>query len=341
MEILNDTDNFPVNEKKKCKLKCKLVLLFFFLIVFFISVSVSFFLFLFPAPQSFQTGRIFDIPKGIGIIEIAEILETEGFINSAESFIILDKTLSLLHKKKSMKAGKYVFKERKNLLEVYQKIASGESGIEEIRVTIIEGEPNFMIAKKISEKFKKISEDNFLKLAKNKEGYLYPDTYQFSPFVEESFVIETMEKNFNKKIEPLLEDIEKSGKTLEEIIIMASLVENEAGNVGYKTKQHIAGIIYNRLEKKMLLQIDAVFSYIYGYHIERVLFKHLEVDSPYNTYKYLGLPPGPIGNPGIKSIKAVLYPTKTRDLYYLTGKDGNFYYAQTGSQHNENIKKYR
>lgn len=90
----------------------------------------------------------------------------------------------------------------------------------------------------------------------------------------------------------------------------------------------------------MLLQVDAVFAYIYKEHLSRTLYSHLKVDSPYNVYKYKGLPPTPIGNPSVDSITAAMYPSQTTDLFYLTGKDGKFYYGKTGTQHNINKSKY-
>ncbi len=275
------------------------------------------------------------------MIEIAEILEKKKFIHSAKSFIILDRVLSLLNKKQTLKAGEYIFKEEKNLWEVYRKIAQGESEIIMIRIRTIEGAPNFRMSAEIAEKFENISEENFLKLADEKEGFLYPDTYHFSPYAEAELIIETMYRNFNQKIEPYLEYIKNSEKTLKEIIIIASLIENEAGGETTKTKRHVSGIIYNRLEINKLLQIDAVFSYIFGYHIHRVLYRHLRVDSPYNVYKHHGLPPSPIGNPSILSIRAAIFPLETDNLYYLTGLDGIFYYAKTGEQHLRNVKLHR
>jgi UPF0755 protein len=210
-------------------------------------------------------------------------------------------------------------------------------------VRIQEGDPNFLIAEAFTKNkaFKNFSKERFLDLAKDSEGYLYPDTYSFSPYVTEETIIKTMKNNFYKKAGKLVDKIEKSNKSLDKILTMASLIEKEAGNTPMSIKKRVSGILWRRIEIGMPLQVDAVFSYIYQKHLPRTLYSHLKVDSPYNTYKNKGLPPTPIGNPSVSSIEAALYPTKTKDLFYITGKDGKFYYSRTSAGHNENISKYR
>lgn len=345
-----------MNEENKVRKFYGISVLIIYPIIFFliliITIVTSFFIFLNSTSENFQTGKIFDIPKGSTTLEISEILESKNFINSSQSFLILHK-----FKRENLKAGKYVFKEKRSLLEVYERVASGESKIEKVKITTFAGEPNFAIAKIVSEKIENIPKDVFLKLAAEKEGRLYPDTYYFSPFATEKLIIKTMENNFKNKTEEIFQKFKENNYCkvfmkdsilikndnekycddfFKDIITIASLIENEAGNASFETKQHVSGVIYNRLEKGMLLQIDAVFSYIYGYHLGRVLYKHLKVDSPYNTYKYIGLPPGPIGNPTRSSIRAALFPLETNNFFYLTGKDGIFYYGITFQDHIKN-----
>jgi len=316
---------------------------FIFFTIFIIFPLVAFFAYPFisgPA-ENFKTGEVFEIKKGMGVSEIADFLEEKGYIKSATIFKLYDKWDSYKTKNYSgIKAGKYTFKNKLDVFGVYHKLKNGESGIDNISITILEGEPNFLIAKKYARKFKGISEKKFLELAKDYEGYLYPDTYSFSPYVTEDTVIKTMKKNFYKKAGKIVSEINKSNKSLGKILTMASLIEKEAGNASMKTKKHISGILWRRIKKDIPLQVDAVFAYIYKRHLPRTMYSHLKVDSPYNVYKNKGLPPTPIGNPSVDSITAAMYPTTTTDLFYLTGKDGKFYYAKTGVQHNVNKAKY-
>jgi UPF0755 protein len=149
---------------------------------------------------------------------------------------------------------------------------------------------------------------------------LFPDTYYFPIDVSGKEVVDTMLKNFERKITPYLKEIEKSGKTLKEIIIMASLIEKEV-----KTKEEkelASGVLWKRLKVGMPLQVDATINYITGKNTTKILLEDLKIDSPYNTYKYKGLPPAPICNPGLESILAALYPKESDYWYYLSKPDG-------------------
>lgn len=178
------------------------------------------------------------------------------------------------------------------------------------------------------------------------EGYLFPDTYRIYASSSVSEVIEKMLANFDNKLTPKMRaDINSQGKTIYEIITLASLIEKEAP-IDYQTKDNydakiIAGIFLNRLAIGQGLQSDATLSYIYGDNKPAHSGAELEVDSPYNTYKYRGLPPGPICNPGILAIKAAIYPTKNDYNYFLTPKGKNtVIYARTYEEHLKNKYKY-
>jgi UPF0755 protein len=146
-----------------------------------------------------------------------------------------------------------------------------------------------------------------------------------------------MRANFDKKVNPLKDEIAKSGRTLKDIITMSSIVEEEA--VGLEDKRMVAGVLWKRLDKGMLLQVDPPFYYITG-KTSWVTYDDLKIDSPYNTYKYKGLPRGPISNPGIESIKATISPIKSDYYFYLTGRDGKMRYAITYDGHLANKNKY-
>jgi UPF0755 protein len=179
-----------------------------------------------------------------------------------------------------------------------------------MKVTIPEG----YTVREIEEKLK-------IKLpGENLEGYLFPDTYYFPLDVSGEEVVRIMHENFEKKIAPYLKEIEKSGKSLKDIIIMASLIEKEV-----KTKEEkelVSGILWKRLKAGIPLQVDATITYITGKKTTKIPLEDLKIDSPYNTYKYKGLPPAPICNPGLESILAALYPKESDYWYYLSKPDG-------------------
>ena len=182
------------------------------------------------------------------------------------------------------------------------------------------------------------AKEKFITEAQGKEGYLFPDTYYFPPNIKPDAVIEAMEKNFNEKIISLNEQISAFGKPMKEIIIMASLLEEEARKL--ETKQMIADILWRRLKMDMPLQVDASFQYVNGKNTFTLSLDDLKIDSPYNTYLYKGLPPTPITNPGLDSIIAAVTPTTSKYLYFLTDKNGNMRYAVTHDEHVVNKEKY-
>jgi UPF0755 protein len=169
------------------------------------------------------------------------------------------------------------------------------------------------------------------------EGYLFPDTYEVSTDQTCEQMIDAMLINFGNKLTPeLQEKIKGQDKTIFEVVTMASLLEKEVKTL--EDKKIVAGILHNRLQMGMPLQLDSTVNYITGKNDPGVLIKDTQIDSPYNTYKYKGLPIGPISNPGMDSISAALEPTETDYLYYLS--DGKTYYAKTLKEHAANRAKY-
>lgn len=178
------------------------------------------------------------------------------------------------------------------------------------------------------------------------EGYLFPDTYRVFATSTPGEVIVKMLDNFDRKITAeMRSDIAAQDKTLEEIIVMASLIEKEApitnASGGDRDAQLISGIFWNRLALGQALQSDATLSYIFSDNKPAHSGVELEVDSPYNTYKYPGLPPGPIGNPGLLAIRAAIYPAATDYYYFLTPPDSReVIYARSYAEHLQNKDKY-
>lgn len=178
------------------------------------------------------------------------------------------------------------------------------------------------------------------------EGFLFPDTYRVFKDASTEKVIMTMLENFDRKLTTEMRtEIARQGKTIYEIIIMASLIEKEAP-INYTDPENtdarlVAGIFYNRLEVGQALQSDATLSYLYNDNKAAHSGSELTVDSPYNSYKYRGLPPTPICNPGLKAIEAAIYPLETDYNYFLTTLDGkNIYYARTYDEHLNNKYRY-
>ncbi len=171
------------------------------------------------------------------------------------------------------------------------------------------------------------------------EGYLFPDTYRFFSYASVDDVVRKMLNNFNKKLAlQMRRDIKKQHKTIFEIITLASIIEREAKFS--QDRPIIAGIFWRRLKLGMPLQADSTINYITGKKTPAVSKEDLNLDTPYNTYKYKGLPPGPISNPGLEAIKAAIYPQQTDYLYFLTDKDGHVHYARTYAEHIKNKNKY-
>ncbi len=291
------------------------------------------------------------IEQGASVTNIINQLEAEEIIHSA-SFTRL--YLALTGNDVNIQAGNYSFSGEINLRQVLEILKGGAEGKKEITVTFIEGWDIDEMATYLSEQ-NIVTEREFLKAVDNSydvsiidsvprsrddlEGYLFPDTYNIFANVTAEELVEKMLKNLEVKInEDLLSEIKRQGKTVDEIIIMASILEKEL--IKADEKKIGAGVLYNRLENGIALQVDSSVNYITGKNTPRASFKDLEVDSPYNTYKYRGLPPGPISNPGLESIEAAIYPEEHNYLYFLTTPEGSAIFNQTLEGHNASKAKY-
>jgi len=286
-------------------------------------------------PSNFPSESIIVIAQGTTAPDVAKELADANIIARP---LFLRLIFRVSGTSDRIQAGAYLFEKPQNLLAIAYRLITGAYGLPPVRVTFPEGTTVRDMSVQIIETFSTLSAKEFISVGKPYEGYLFPDTYLFSFSSDVDSMIKTMRVNFNSKIAPLSGDIQESGHSLSDIIIMASLIEREARTD--VDKHIVAGILWNRLSRDMLLQVDAVFGYIYDRDTYNPSFADLKVESPYNTYTHTGLPPGPICNPGLESIEAALYPTKTDYLYYLTGRDGLMHYATTYAGHQTNQKKY-
>jgi UPF0755 protein len=285
------------------------------------------------------------IAKGSSATIVANKLQTAGLIKSALAFRLYTQVTG---KAKRISAGEFQLPNNLSLFKIVEELIKGPKGL---WVTIPEGLRKEEIAEKFATTLDKDTsfEEEFLSLAKNKEGYLFPDTYLFPKETTAEKVVAKMEANFEKKVDSSLqEEVNKGSLGLTKIITLASLIERET-----KTDEErpmVAGILLNRLAIGMPLQVDASVQYVIGgLNCQRkegcewwpnTTVEDRKVSSLYNTYKYNGLPPAPIANPGLSSIKAAIYPEKSDYLYYLHDKEGKIHYAETLEEHNTNVKKY-
>lgn len=298
------------------------------LVLVFIILRISFF-----APTDFISKTI-HIEEGKNVNQILKILEEESIIKNKE----IAKIILYLSQDKIIPAGYYNFPKKESVLKVMNRLQQGDYGQAQKRITIPEGLSVRQIATILSKNFDNFSQEKFILLAEEKEGFLFPDTYFFFPQVSLEYIVEIMENNFKNKTDELRKEAERQDKDWREIIIVASLVELEASEK--EVRQMISDIIWRRLKIGMPLQIDAVFPYIMGKNTFELTLKDLQYDSPYNTYRYRGLPPGPIANPGLDSIEAALYPKVNNYLYYLSDKEGNMHYTVTHDEHVKNKQIY-
>lgn len=317
---------------------------FLFLLVF---VFVCFEVYVPVNSRSHETVT-YSVQKGWSDEQIASDLGKLGLIKS-NYFFKLYVALSLKHS--SLQAGKYNLSPRMSIYEIARKMALGD--VIKNNLVIPEGwdvkdigdyleskgfctEPEFIKAAKKDYS----NEFEFLK-SKPKdvslEGYLFPDTYEVAEGDSCDNIVIAMLANFDKKLTPEIRgQISKQNKTIFEIITMASLLEKEVRTM--EDKKIVSGILWKRIADGMHLQLDATVNYITRKDDPGVAIKDTKIDSPYNTYKYGGLPKGPISNPGLDSITAALNPTKTAYWFYLS--NGRTIYSKTGAEHLANKAKY-
>ena len=207
----------------------------------------------------------------------------------------------------------------------------------EITITIPEGYTVTQMGE-LFEKESLFSKEEFEKIAKNDEGFLFPDTYQFFKNTTPEKVMEKMKKNFDAKVADFLSEIERQKKSLLDIIIMASIIEREVHNIN--DRGLVSGILWKRIQKGIGLQVDASLTYILGKTSAELTADDLKIDSPFNTYKYRGLPKGPISNPGKEAIFAAVFPVTSPYLFYLSDKDGITRYARNFEEHKDNKLRY-
>lgn len=282
----------------------------------------------FEPPSDFPLQQLITISEGSHLPDVGSALAEMRVVKSASALRIV---VTALGGATNVKAGDYVFKEPLSVLEVARRITSGAYGLEPERIRIHEGATTAEMARIFASRLARVDENRFVEKARQYEGFLFPDTYFFLPNASEDVIISAMRQNFDKNIQLLAGEIASFGRPLEDIVTMASLIEREA----YKSddRRKISGVLWNRIDKNMLLQVDAAFLYTMGKATFDLTLEDLKVDDPYNTYKYKGLPPTPIGSPSLDSIKAAVTPEKHKYIFYLADNHGTTYYSVTYEEH--------
>lgn len=293
-------------------------------------------------------GREFNVPEGVTLRWIANNLEKEGFIRSSTLFLIAGK---FMVSEKEIMAGEYVFPPNINLFDILLFFKYGKVNYRKIMV-----QPGFDI-NRIAElleseglvdaqKFKELTRDRELIdllgiNVTNLEGFLYPDTYYFFKGSSPKKMVKKMVLRFKNAFTPDLADKASKLKMSEkDIITLASLIEKEA--VAEGDRPLISAVFYNRLKRNMPLQSDPTVIYALGSRYDGdIKKKDLSLKSSYNTYVTRGLPPGPIGSPGIESIRAALYPANVNYLYFVSKNDGTHQFSKTLEEHNRAVAVYQ
>ena len=282
--------------------------------------------------------------SGYSTRHIAAELKRQGVIRSVLAFEVWH----ALHRKRSLKAGEYLFDHPATLGEVHDRIARGDVYFHV--VTIPEGYTIFDIAKAMQDSGL-VSADDFLRAARNRtdlisdiapeakslEGYLFPSTYQFTRTQTLDDMVAAMVHQFRQVALQvgLNSDVHR-------IVTMASIVEKETAVPDERPV--VASVYYNRLAQRMALDADPGVIYaqlLAGTYSGSLHHADLAVNSPYNTYRFPGLPPGPIGNPGQSSLQAALHPAQTQFLYFVADGNGHHRFASSLEEHNRNVVAYR
>ena len=290
------------------------------------------------------------IREGLSTAEIADRLAEKGVINSSLKFRLLARLRGYDDK---LRPGAYTFTLDMSEDEVFSKLLTGEKKL--IQFTVPEG----FGVKEIAERLYNLDladKEEFLKAAENfspysymrkrqnvffaSEGFLFPDTYTVENDVEIEEILDLMTKNFDEKLtQEMRLQAAAMNLSVYDLITLASLVEREVRFP--EDRPIVAQVFLKRLKLNMPLQTDATLQYLMDTPKEDVTIEDTQIDSPYNTYRHVGLPPGPIANPGMASIEAILHPAETDFLYFVADRHGHNHYAYTYEEHLNLVNKYR
>jgi UPF0755 protein len=289
-----------------------------------------------------------EITSGMPLNKISALFEERDLIGNSLAFQLL---AFLQEKQGQIQVGEYELSPSMTPMDILEVVTSGKTILH--AVTIPEGYRITEIAALLETKGL-VNAENFIQETKDEkliksagisgnslEGYLFPETYNFSKNTSERKIIQRLLDIYHEKIKQheLRKRAQSSNLTFHQVMTLASLIEKETGID--EERKLISSVFHNRLRKKMLLQTDPTVIYAMADFDGNIRKKDLQVDSPYNTYRYKGLPPGPIASPGIKSIIAALEPSESDYLYFVSRKDGSHQFSSNLMDHNRAVRKYQ
>lgn len=283
--------------------------------------------------------QAFIVEAGSTSRQIAKQLEEAGLIKNELYFV----AYAILNgKAESMQAGVYEFDSSLSTKEIFERL-SGGGVVGFDRITFPEGFTGVQIEERLIESGIEIQKGALTRevFSRSLEGYLFPDTYEINPAWDTKTILDVFLTNFEEKTRHLFsqKDAGLAGDLEDyEILILASLIEREVQTE--EDMRLVSGVLHNRLEINMPLQVDATLVYLTGKKTGEITNQDKLIDSPYNTYAYRGLPPTPITNPGLRAIEAALEPTPTDYFYYLSAPDGTTIFSRTLEEHNINKARY-
>ena len=310
-----------------------------------------------PAPARTSGSAVVTVREGESAKEIGDDLTKQGVVRSSRLFEAL---VGLTRSQNSLQAGEYDFDSGTPAVEVVRRIAEGRTASR--HVTIPEGRRAEEIGALLEQAGIVKQQDFMAALVKSRydlpflqqvsadslDGYLFPAGYEFSRNVAAQQVIQTMLRGFQDNVADKVQ-LEGQDMTLEQVVTLASIVEREAATSS--ERPIIASVFLNRLRDGIALEADPSVQYAvasdptsvaqYGYWKRDLTLDDLKVESPYNTYVHPGLPPGPIANPGLASIEAVVRPASTNYLYFVAKNDGTHVFAETLEEHLRNVQQYQ
>jgi len=281
------------------------------------------------------------IPRGASATAVAQLLKQESCLENTGIFKL---ALSMTMKNRSIRSGRYNLKGISSIGQLVRVISSQST--DRVKITLVEGWTVEQYAAELKEKLQ-IDSFEFMRLnqdydfihslnidATSLEGFLFPDTYILLKTYTEKEIIEILVNQFTHNKRNLLKEHRPvQPLNMWEITTLASIIQGEA--IHDDEMPIISSVYHNRLDKNMLLQADPTIQYIIPGKPRRLYNKDLGVDSPYNTYKYKGLPPGPINNPGLKALKAAIMPAETDYLYFVSNGEGRHIFSYSNEEHNE------
>jgi UPF0755 protein len=315
-----------------------------------IGITVLFCLLMFNymvTPVSYEEKwRDVEIPEGSTFTDSINILKEKGLIKSRLGMLLMGR---ISRSDRDIKAGYYNFSESMTPLQIFNNLVDGRTI--QFTITIPEGSELMKIRKQFlktdlmdDESWQLVYDEEFIRSleleAPSLEGYLYPDTYKFSKGIKPETIFKIMVQRLKENFdEPLRKRSEEMGMSENKVLTLASIIEKEAI---YDTERPIISAVYhNRLKKNMRLQADPTVLYGVKNRWKRIRYKDLKRETPYNTYRFKGLPPGPIASPGIKSIRAALYPSDVDYLYFVSKNNGLHYFSKSNAEHSRAVVQYQ